>query len=52
MVFRETDLHIINQQDVLWRFVAAFVYAALALTMIAALALLLSVFAENALRLS
>ncbi|MEY4150925.1 MAG: hypothetical protein RL555_1529, partial [Bacteroidota bacterium] len=49
VVFRETDLHIISQQDVLWRFIAAFIYAALALTMIAALALLLSVFAENAL---
>jgi len=49
VVFRETDLHIISQQDVLWRFFAAFIYAALALTMIAALALLLSVFAENAL---
>ncbi len=49
VVFRETDLHIISQQDVIWRFVAAFIYAALALTMIAALALLLSVFAENAL---
>ena len=49
VVFRETDLHIISQQDVIWRFVAAFIYAALALTMIAALSLLLSVFAENAL---
>ena len=49
VVFRETDLHIISQQDVIWRFMAAFIYAALALTMIAALALLLSVFAEDAL---
>jgi ABC-2 type transport system permease protein len=49
VVFRETDLHIISQQDVIWRFFAAFVYAALALTMIAAMALLLSVYAENSL---
>lgn len=49
VVFRETDLHIISQQDVIWRFFAAFIFAALALTMIAALALLLSVYAENSL---
>lgn len=49
VVFRETDLHIISQHDVAWRFVGAFIYAALALTMIAAMALFLSVYAENAL---
>jgi len=49
VVFRETDLHIISQHDVLWRFIGAFVYAALALTMIASMALFLSVYAENAL---
>ncbi len=49
VVFRETDLHIISQHDVLWRFFGAFIYAALALTMIAAMALFLSVYAENAL---
>ncbi len=49
VVFRETDLHIISQQDVLWRFIGAFIYAALALTMIASMALFLSVYAENAL---
>ena len=49
VVFRETDLHIISQQDVIWRFFAAFIYAALALTMIASMALLLSVYAENSL---
>ena len=49
VVFTETDLHIISQQDVIWRFFAAFVYAALALTMIASMALLLSVYAENSL---
>jgi ABC-2 type transport system permease protein len=49
VVFRETDLHIISQEDVIWRFFAAFIFAALALTMIAAMALLLSVYAENSL---
>ncbi len=37
----------ITKDDVLWRYVAAFGYATVALTVIAALALLLSVFAEN-----
>jgi ABC-2 type transport system permease protein len=37
----------ITKDDVLWRYCAAFLYATVALTVIAALALLLSVFAEN-----
>lgn len=37
----------IEQNDVLWRYFAAFAYAAVALTVISALAMLLSVFAEN-----
>lgn len=37
----------ISKDDILWRYVAAFAYAAVALTVIAALALLLSIFAEN-----
>ncbi len=37
----------ISQDDVMWRYFAAFGYAAVALTVIASLALLLSVFAEN-----
>ncbi len=49
VVFKENDLHIIQQADVLWRFFAAFVYAALALTTIAAMALMFSVFSENSL---
>jgi ABC-2 type transport system permease protein len=36
-----------NSYDVLWRYVAAFGYAAVALTAVASLAFLLSVFAEN-----
>ncbi len=37
----------ITRDDILWRYFAAFLYATVALTVIAALALLLSVFAEN-----
>jgi ABC-2 type transport system permease protein len=49
VVFKETDLHIISNTDVVWRFIAAFFFAALALIMIAALSVFLSVFAENSL---
>jgi ABC-2 type transport system permease protein len=49
VVFRETDLHLMNGYDVLWRFFAAFVFAALALTTIAAMALMFSAFSENSL---
>jgi ABC-2 type transport system permease protein len=49
VVFKENDLHIINQADVFWRFIAAFVFAALALTTIAAMALMFSAFSENSL---
>jgi ABC-2 type transport system permease protein len=37
----------ITKDDIMWRYFAAFGYAAVALTVIAALAILLSVFAEN-----
>ncbi|MDB5201955.1 MAG: family transporter protein [Ferruginibacter sp.] len=37
----------ITKDDVLWRYLCAFLYATVALTVIASLALLLSVFAEN-----
>lgn len=46
-VFRSDGIEVINSPDVLWRYFAAFGYAAVALTVIAALAFLLSVFAEN-----
>lgn len=49
VVFKENDLHIIQNHDVLWRFFAAFVFAALALTAIAAMALMFSAFSENSL---
>lgn len=47
VVFRSTEIHMMNSFDVLWRYVAAFGYAAIALTTVSALAFLLSVFAEN-----
>ncbi len=47
VVFRSEEIHMVNSFDVFWRYVAAFGYAAVALTTIAALAFLLSVFAEN-----
>jgi ABC-2 type transport system permease protein len=51
LIFRvkgeESQILQITKDDVLWRYVAAFGYAAVALTVIGALALLLSVFAEN-----
>ena len=51
LIFRvkgdESQILQITKDDILWRYFAAFGYAAIALTVIAALALLLSVFAEN-----
>ena len=51
LIFRvkgeESQILQILKDDVIWRYFAAFGYAAIALTVIAALALLLSVFAEN-----
>jgi len=47
VVLRSTGINQIAAQDVFWRYVAAFIYAAIALTTVAALAFLLSVFAEN-----
>lgn len=49
VVFREENMHLMNHYDVLWRFFAAFVFAALALTTIAAMALMFSAFSENSL---
>lgn len=51
LIFRvkgeESQILQITKDDVLWRYFAAFAYAAVALTVIAAIAMLLSVFAEN-----
>ncbi|MBS1563202.1 MAG: ABC transporter permease, partial [Bacteroidetes bacterium] len=46
-IARNDVLEIIKSNDVLWRYIAAFAYATVALTTVAALAFLLSVFAEN-----
>ena len=47
IIARNDVLEIIKSNDVLWRYIAAFGYATIALTTVAALAFLLSVFAEN-----
>lgn len=47
VVARSDAMEIINRTDVLWRYFAAFAYATIALTTVAALAFLLSVFAKN-----
>jgi ABC-2 type transport system permease protein len=43
----EAQILLITKDDVLWRYFAAFAYATVALTVIAALSLFLSIFAEN-----
>jgi ABC-2 type transport system permease protein len=51
LVFRskggESQILLITKDDIVWRYIAAFAYATVALTVIAALALFLSIFAEN-----
>jgi ABC-2 type transport system permease protein len=47
LIARNDALEIIRSNDVMWRYLAAFAFAALALTTVAALAFLLSVFADN-----
>jgi len=51
LIFRvkgdESQILQITKEDIMWRYWAAFGYAAVALTVIAALAMLLSIFAEN-----
>ena len=47
VVFRAGTIEMMEAGDVMWRYFAAFGYAAVALTTVAALAFLLSVFAEN-----
>lgn len=49
VVFKEMDWHQMNSYDVLWRFFAAFIFASLALTTIAAMAIMFSAFSENSL---
>jgi ABC-2 type transport system permease protein len=47
MVFKSDKLLLIERTDVLWRYVAAYGFAALSMITVAALAFLFSVFAEN-----
>ena len=47
VIFRSTSIHQMTEDDIFWRYLAAFAYATIALTTVAALAFLLSVFAEN-----
>lgn len=47
VVARSTGLEIISRNDIMWRYLAAFGYATVALTTVASLAFLLSVFADN-----
>ena len=46
-IARDTVLEHIREADVMWRYIAAFGYAMVALSTVAALAFLLSIFAEN-----
>ena len=48
IILKSSGIDQINVADILWRYVAAFGFAAVALSTVAALAFLLSVFAENA----
>lgn len=47
VILRSRGVEVIEHFDIWWRYLAAFGYAAVALTTVAALAFLLSVFAEN-----
>ncbi|HVM88866.1 MAG TPA: ABC transporter permease [Puia sp.] len=47
LIVRNDVMEQIGRNDVLWRYIAAFGYASVALSTVAALAFLLSVFAEN-----
>jgi ABC-2 type transport system permease protein len=47
LIFKSDKAVLLREADVLWRFAGAFIYAAIAMTTVTALALLLSVFGEN-----
>ena len=51
IILKSEEVVILEKTDVLWRYFAAFGFAALAMTTVAALAFLLSVLAENAIGL-
>jgi len=48
IIFKSDKAILLREADVLWRFVAAFIYALVGMTVVTSLAMLLSVFAENA----
>ena len=47
MIFKSDEIFILPGNDVMWRYYAAFGFAAIAMTTVAALSFLLSLFAEN-----
>jgi ABC-2 type transport system permease protein len=47
LIFTSEKAVLLREADVLWRFLAAFVYGAIGMTTVTALAILLSVFADN-----
>jgi ABC-2 type transport system permease protein len=47
MIFKSDQIIVLPKADILWRYFAAFGFAAIAMTTVASLALLLSLFAEN-----
>lgn len=47
LIFKSEQVVILRKADILWRYVAAFGFAAIAMLTVASLAFLLSVFAEN-----
>jgi ABC-2 type transport system permease protein len=47
MIFKSAQVVILERSDIMWRYFAAFGFAAIAMTTVAALSFLLSLFAEN-----
>ena len=47
MIFKSEQIVILKSADIMWRFYCAFGFAAIAMTTVASLAFLLSIFAEN-----
>jgi ABC-2 type transport system permease protein len=47
LIFKGTEVVLLERSDVFWRYVAAFGFAAVAMTTVAALSFFLSLFAEN-----
>ena len=47
MIFKSTEIVVLKSTDIMWRYFAAFGFAAFAMTTVASLAFLLSIFAEN-----